>query len=184
MRGDNSTHNRIGPAMSASQTKRLRALAEEVAAAHGCDVEGVTVQRAGRRRVVRVVVDHAGGLSLDLVADLSRGLSRRLDDSDLLGEGAYVLEVTSPGVNRPLTLPRHWERAVGRLVEVTVDDGQRLVGRVSRGGAASAWLDVDGHPREIALDRVRRATVQVEFTRIDETELEDAQEAGDRGEEA
>lgn len=169
--------------MSASQTKRLHALAEEVAAAQQCDLEEVTVQRAGKRRVVRVVVDHAGGLTLDLVADISRDLSRRLDDSDLLGEGAYVLEVTSPGVNRPLTLPRHWERAVGRLVEVTLEDGQKLVGRVEQGSGTSVWLDVDGHAREITLDRVRRATVQVEFTRVEDAELDDTEGAGSASEE-
>lgn len=169
--------------MSASQTKRLHALAEEVAAAQHCDLEEVSVQRAGKRRVVRVVVDHAGGLTLDLVADISRELSRRLDDSDVLGEGAYVLEVTSPGVNRPLTTPRHWERAVGRLVEAVLTDGEKLVGRVEQGGATSVWLDVDGHTREIALDRVRRATVQVEFTRLEDAELADAEGDGADSEE-
>ena len=158
--------------MSASQARTVRTLAEQVASAHHCDLEDVTIRRAGKRRVVRVVVDHAGGLSLDLVADISRELSRALDDADGLGDDPYVLEVTSPGVDRPLTLPRHWERAVGRLVEVTLAEGGTLLGRVTQGGHDSVWLDVDGHTRELALDRVRTAVVQVEFSRVDEAELE------------
>ncbi len=160
--------------MSASQTRTVRSLAEQVASAHLCDLEDVSIRRAGRRRVVRIVVDHAGGLSLDLVASISRDISAALDETDALGDAPYVLEVTSPGVDRPLTLPRHWVRAVGRLVEVTLMDGGTFVGRVTQGGHDSAWLDVDGHTRELRLDRVRTAVVQVEFARIEDTELEDA----------
>jgi ribosome maturation factor RimP len=159
--------------MSASQARTVRTIAERVASTHHCDLEDVAIRRAGRRRVVRVVVDHAGGLSLDLVADISRDISRALDDADALGDDAYVLEVTSPGVDRPLTLPRHWERAVGRLVEVGLVDGGSLVGRVTQGGQDSVWLDVDGHTRELMLDRVRTAVVQVEFARIEDAELDE-----------
>lgn len=167
--------------MSTSQTRTVRSLAERVASAHRCDLEDVSIRRAGRRRVVRVVVDHAGGLSLDLVAEVSRDLSAVLDDSDVLGDAPYVLEVTSPGVDRPLTLPRHWERAVGRLVEVTVVDGATFVGRVTQGGHDSAWLDVDGHTREVPLHRVRSAVVQVEFARLDEAQLEVEEAEGPDG---
>lgn len=169
--------------MAASQLRALRTLAEGIASAHHCDLEDVAIRRAGKRRVVRVVVDHAGGLPLDLVAVLSHELARALDDSDVLGEAPYVLEVTSPGVDRPLTLPRHWERAVGRLVEVTLDDGRLVTGRVTQGGSRSAWLDVDGHSREVELTRVQRAVVQVEFSRIDDVELEDeaGADTGERG---
>jgi ribosome maturation factor RimP len=166
--------------MSASQARTVRTLAERVASAHHCDLEDVTIRRAGQRRLVRVVVDHAGGLSLDLVAEISRDISRALDEADALGEGPYVLEVTSPGVDRPLTLPRHWERAVGRLVEVDLVDGGTLQGRVTQGGHDSVWLDVDGHTRELALDRVRTAVVQVEFARIEEAQLDEAEDSDER----
>ena len=88
-------------------------------AALGLDVEAVEITPAGKRRVLRVAVDKDGGVTLDDVADATREVSRVLDDSDVMGEQPYTLEVTSRGVDRPLTLPRHWRRNVGRLVKVT-----------------------------------------------------------------
>ena len=91
-------------AMSASQAKALRSLAEPIVAGLDCDLEDVVIRQAGKRRLVRVVVDHrSGGLTLDLVASISREISRVLDDSTVLGNSPFVLEVTSPGVDRPLT---------------------------------------------------------------------------------
>ena len=82
------------------------------------DLESVKVTTAGRRRLLRVVVDSDRGVSLDDAALASRELSAKLDASDVMGDMPYTLEVSSPGVDRPLTQPRHWQRAVGRLVRV------------------------------------------------------------------
>jgi ribosome maturation factor RimP len=162
------------PAMSASQAKALRSLAEPIVAGLDCDLEDVVIRQAGKRRLVRIVVDHrSGGLTLDLVAGISRGISRVLDDSTVLGSSPYVLEVTSPGVDRPLTLPRHWSRAVGRLVSVARRSGDPVEGRVVAADEEHAVLDVDGTQTTIAYADVARAVVQVEFTRIDEVELDD-----------
>ncbi len=162
--------------MSASQAKALRSLAEPIVAGLDCDLEDVVIRQAGKRRLVRIVVDHhTGGLTLDLVASISREISRVLDDSTVLGNSAYVLEVTSPGVDRPLTLPRHWSRAVGRLVQVTPKAGE--VDRGARAAAPTrrdAVLDVDGAEATVAYADVARAVVQVEFTRIEEVELDEA----------
>lgn len=157
--------------MSAARARALQTLVEPIVAQLGCDLEQVVIRQAGSRRLVRVVVDHDGGLSLDLVAEVSRAISRALDDSDVLGQSAYVLEVTSPGVDRPLGLPRHWRRAIGRLVLVTPVTGEPFVGRVLEAGDVSARLDVDGRVLEVRLDSVARAVVQVEFTRVDEVDL-------------
>lgn len=159
--------------MSAAQVKALRSVAEPIVAGFGCDLEDIVIRPAGKRRLVRVVVDHDGGLPLDTVAGISRALSRELDDSNLLGESAYVLEVTSPGVDRPLTLPRHWARAAGRLVEITPRSGEPFVGRLVTADGTRATLDVDGHVREVEVAGVARAVVQVEFRHIDDVELED-----------
>ena len=158
--------------MSAAQAKALRSLAEPVVAALDCDLEDVVIRQAGRRRLVRVVVDHPGGLSLDLVADISRQLSRALDDGDILGQSPYVLEVTSPGVDRPLRLPRHWARAVGRLVAVTPRAGEPFEGRVLAADDDAATLEVGTTEQRVAYSDVARAVVQVEFTRIDDVELD------------
>ena len=85
---------------------------------------------AGKRRVLRVAVDKDGGVTLDDVAAATREVSRVLDESDVMGEQPYTLEVTSRGVDRPLTLPRHWRRNLDRLVKVTLDDGATLEGRI------------------------------------------------------
>jgi ribosome maturation factor RimP len=163
-------------AMSASQAKALRSLAEPVVAALDCDLEDVVIRQAGKRRLVRIVVDQpAGGLTLDLVASISREISRVLDDSTVLGNAAYVLEVTSPGVDRPLSLARHWSRAVGRLVLVTPRSAEAFEGRVLSADEVKAVLDVDGAETTVAYADVARAVVQVEFTRIEEVELDEAE---------
>src|ERR671913_2642971 len=108
-------------ASGAAQRDRLATVLEPAVREVGYDLEEVVVSPAGRRRMVRVVVDADGGVSLDDVAEVARAVSGVLDEhDDLLGSSPYVLEVTSPGVDRPLTQPRHWRRAVGRLVEVPV----------------------------------------------------------------
>jgi ribosome maturation factor RimP len=163
--------------MSAAQARAVRALAEPLVAALDCDLEDVVIRQAGKRRLVRVVVDHDGGLPLDLVAELSRAISRALDEQDPLGQAPYVLEVSSPGVDRPLTLPRHWRRATGRLVEVHRRDGGSVLGRLVGTDDEAATLEVDGVTVRIAHATVARATVQVEFTRADEADLPDADDA-------
>jgi ribosome maturation factor RimP len=162
-------------AMSASQAKALRSLAAPIVEALDCDLEDVIIRQAGKRRLVRIVVDHpSGGLTLDLVASISREISRELDESSVLGNSAFVLEVTSPGVDRPLTLPRHWARAVGRIVKVATRSADTLEGRVLSADDSEAVLDVDGSETAVRYADVARAVVQVEFTRIEEVELDEA----------
>ncbi|XVQ16036.1 ribosome maturation factor RimP [Spirillospora sp. CA-255316] len=120
-----------------------RLLAPAVAAA-GFDLEEVDVRPAGRRRLVRIVVDADGGVSLDDVALLSQTASGLLDDSEVMGAGPYVLEVTSPGVDRPLTEPRHWRRAAGRLVVAPLAEGGQIEGRVVSADEESVVIDVVG----------------------------------------
>lgn len=129
------------------------------------DVEAVEVTPAGKRRVLRVAVDKDGGVTLDDVADATREVSRVLDDSDVMGDHPYTLEVTSRGVDRPLTLPRHWRRNADRLVKVTLVDGSVVTGRIGASGEDSVTLDVDGTGREVPYAEVSRALVQIEFNR-------------------
>jgi ribosome maturation factor RimP len=138
-----------------------------VVAEHGLDLEDVTVTPAGKRRLLRVIVDGDEGVSLDAVAAVSTDVSKSLDDSDEMGGQPYVLEVTSPGVDRPLTQPRHWRRARNRLVKVTLADGSTVEGRVTAAGDDAATLDVDGTGREVAYSDITTARVQVEFNRKD-----------------
>ena len=132
------------------------------------DVEAVELTPAGKRRVLRVAVDKDGGVTLDDVADATREVSRVLDESDVMGEMPYTLEVTSRGVDRPLTLPRHWRRNADRLVKVTRADGTDVTGRVTSSDDAAVTLDVDGEPTEVAYADVAKALVQIEFNRKSE----------------
>ncbi|MGW1448381.1 ribosome maturation factor RimP, partial [Micromonospora sp. NPDC002411] len=113
----------------AGRRARLREVIEPVVNDAGYDLEDLSVSRAGRRHVVRVMVDADGGIDLDAVADVSRAVSAALDAAEETGgdivAGEYQLEVSSPGVDRPLTLPRHWRRNVSRLVKVLGDRGDQ-----------------------------------------------------------
>lgn len=144
----------------------------------GLDVEAVEITPAGKRRILRVAVDKDGGVTLDEVAEATREVNRVLDGSDVMGEQPYTLEVTSRGVDRPLTLPRHWRRNAGRLVKVTLDDGTSLTGRIGESDEERVTLEVDGARREVAYAEVKKALVQVEFNRrANEGDLEDGGEA-------
>ncbi len=149
--------------MSDEREQRIAELVEPIVRAHDADLEFVSVRQAGRRSVVVVAVDTDGGVSLDTIADYSRDISEALDASEVMGESSYTLEVTSPGVHRPLTLPRHWRRAATRLVKVTMRDGQTFEGRVVDSDETAVRIDVAGSPRTVAFDAVAKAVVQVEF---------------------
>ena len=154
-------------------TPRVLALLEPVVAAAGYDLEDLTVSAAGKRSVVRVLVDKDGGVTLDDVADVSRLVSEALDAADeqdptLLGT-SYVLEVSSPGVDRPLTESRHWRRNVGRLVTASLRDGSTADGRITAVDDAGVTLD---ESRALPWDALGRGIVQVEFNRKDEPEDE------------
>jgi ribosome maturation factor RimP len=129
----------------------------------GMDLESVRVSAAGRRRLLRVVVDSDRGVSLDDAATISRRLSAVLDAAPVMGDFPYTLEVSSPGVDRPLTDPRHWRRAVGRLVQVTVADTGSVSGRVLAADADGVILDVAGDRRRFGYAALGAGAVQVEF---------------------
>ncbi len=134
----------------------------------GLDLEAVELTPAGKKRVLRVAVDKDGGVTLDDVADATREVSRVLDESDVMGEMPYTLEVTSRGVDRPLTLPRHWRRNEDRLVKATLADGSSVTGRIVGSTEDAVTLDVDGARRELAYADVAKALVQIEFNRKSE----------------
>ena len=142
---------------------RIADVISPVIAAAGMDLESVRVSAAGRRRLLRVVVDSDRGVSLDDAATISRKLSAALDATPVMGDFPYTLEVSSPGVDRPLTDPRHWRRAVGRLVQVTAADAGPISGRVLAADADGVTLDVAGDHRRFGYAALGAGAVQVEF---------------------
>jgi ribosome maturation factor RimP len=152
--------------VSIDQTRdRLAGTLTDPLSAVGLDLEAVDLTAAGKRRLLRVAVDKDGGVTLDDIAEATREVSRVLDSCDVMGEQPYILEVTSPGTDRPLTLPRHWRRNQGRLVKVTAADGATLTGRITTSDEDRAVLDVDGSEREVTFAEVAKAKIQIEFNR-------------------
>ena len=172
----------------------LRPVVDEVVTRAGFVLDEVDVRPAGRRLVVRVTVEPpevpgvddgpAGGVDLDAVAQLSRDVSaavdaRESDDPtvrDALA-GAYTLEVSTPGTDRPLTEPRHWQRAWLRRVAVTLADGETLTARIGGvstpdDGPASVTLAVGKDLRTVSLADVTRAGVEVEFKPAPDAEVD------------
>lgn len=153
--------------------QRWHDLAEQVVNRAGFDLEELEVQAAGRRKIVQVIVDGDDGLPLDAAAEISRALSAAFDEAetqgvDAFGGVAYTLEVTSPGIGRPLTLPRHFARARGRLVAVTTHAGTRTVrilGTAQDGTVLQVLSGKHGtDPEDIPLSAISRAKVEVDFS--------------------
>ena len=146
--------------MAAISRERVRTALAPVVDAAGFDLEDVAVTTAGRRSVIRVIVDRDGGVDMDAIATVSRVVSEALDDTDVTGDAAYTLEVTSPGVERPLTEPRHWRRAIGRLVVTGA-----VRGRVVGADDETVTIDVDGNEQVLPYADLAPGRVQIEFDR-------------------
>lgn len=149
----------------------LRPVVAEAVGTIGFDLEALDVSSAGRRRLVKVVVDADDGVELDRLPDVSRAVSAALDDHDEVLAGPYTLEVTSPGVDRPLTRPRHWKRARLRLVRIRRHDGTEYTARVGAADDSGAQVLVNGELRRLEYSSVAKAVVEVEFRQPPSAEL-------------
>ncbi|AXG80595.1 ribosome maturation factor RimP [Streptomyces paludis] len=164
--------------MSTTQSERLRELLEPLVSAKDLDLEEIELSRAGRRRVLRIVVDSDDGVDLDEVAELSRSVSEKLDETDAMGDDEYQLEVTSPGAERPLTEHRHYVRAVSRLARIQPVEGDELVARIMAVDDEGLDLEVPGvkgrkpTARRIGFADIAKARVEIEFNRKDKKEEE------------
>ena len=163
---ERSVQSRSGP-----DGGELRGVLEPVVAAAGFELDALDVGSAGRRHTVRLVVDSDAGTGLDDIARLSRAAAEELDRHEHLLGGAYTLEVTSPGVDRPLTAPRHWRRAHLRLVTVRPLEGPSFEARVGDAGDDAVTLLVAGALREVRYADVAHAAVEVEFNPPPEKDL-------------
>ena len=157
-----------------SQTQVIELLGGEFARA-GFEIEDVVIDARTRPPRITVIADGDNGLDLDTAATLSRSASALLDGLDTI-QDQYVLEVSSPGVDRPLTSVKHFRRARGRKVDVVLSDGSTLTGRVGETGDDSVALVVragrDWAVRDIPLGDIVKAVVQVEFSPPNQAELE------------
>ncbi|MFJ8594946.1 ribosome maturation factor RimP [Streptomyces sp. NPDC093598] len=169
--------------MSTTQSERLRELLEPLVSSQGLDLEEIEVDSVGRKRVLRVVVDSDTGADLDQIADVSRALSAKLDETDAMGEGEYTLEVGTPGAERLLTEHRHYVRATDRLVKFQLAEGGELVARILKVDDEGVDTEVPGvkgrkpTARRLVFDDIVRARVQVEFSRKDNKDNKKEEEA-------
>ena len=173
------------PADIQLEAARLTELLEPTVASHQLVLEEVEVRRAGDQRIVHVVVDlieGTGGIELDAVAEVSRSISEALDKDPHDTSDPYELEVSSPGTSRPLTLPRHWHRNVGRMVKVNVIGEDNLLGRltdvdetgitiVPEIAVKKGMKPKQGEARTIEFGSIRRGNVEVEFARAEAADL-------------
>ena len=137
----------------------------------GYFLEDVNIVSPGQHRIVTVIVDGESGLNLDQVTVASKLVSELLDEAAFMGETPFTLEVTSPGIDRPLTLPRHFAKNVDRLLKVTKTDGLTVTGRILSNTENDVTLSVtekkDVKEVVVALADIKRATVEIEFNRKD-----------------
>lgn len=138
----------------------------------GYYVEDINVVSPGNHRIVTVIVDGDAALNLDQVTVASKLVSELVDEAPFMGETPFTLEVTSPGIDRPLTLPRHFAKNVTRLLKVTQNDGVVVTGRITANTELDVTLSVvekkETKEVTILLADIKRAVVEIEFNRKDE----------------
>jgi ribosome maturation factor RimP len=147
--------------------QQLATLVNECVSALGFDVEAIELTPAGNKRVLRIALDRDGGVGIDHITEATRALSEELDASDVMGSQPYTLEVTSRGVDRPLTEPRHWRRNAGRLVRLRLTDDSSIDGRIGESDDEGVLIEGRTTSQRLAYDQISTALVQTELNRKD-----------------
>ena len=128
----------------------------------GFYLEDITITSAGRRSMLTVIVDGDTHLSLDQVTVATKAISEIVENIQSLGQVPFTLEVTSPGLDRPLTKPRHWRKNIDRLVKIVLSDGKEIKGRVKDATEISATVD----EQVVKFSDIKRATLEIEFKQV------------------
>ena len=125
----------------------------------GFYLEDVTITSAGRRSMLTIIVDGDTHLSLDQVTSATKAIGEIVESIQSLGETPFTLEVTSPGLDRPLTKVRHWQKNINRLVKVVLQDGSEIKGRINEVNEANSVVG----EIKVNYSDIKRATLEVEF---------------------
>ena len=131
----------------------------------GYFLEDVHVVTPGNQRIVTCIVDGQTPLNLDQVTVVTKTISALLDEAAFLDETAFTLEVTSPGVERPLTLPRHWRKNHDRLIKIVLTNGEVVEGRIAASDEVAVTVTGAKAEVQVAFADIKRATVEIEFNR-------------------
>ena len=134
----------------------------------GCYVEEVTITPAGKSRLMTIIVDSDAHLNLDQVTGVSRGISEILDVLPELGDAPFTLEVSSPGIDRPLTELRHWRKNLGRLVKIVLQNGETATGRIGSVEGDSVHINDIIYP----IAEIKKAHIEIEFKSLKSDESE------------
>jgi len=152
-------------------TDQISQLVTPAVEAQGFFLEEVQLVSPGKHRIVTCIVDGESSLNMDQVTAVSRAISELLDEAPFMGETPFTLEVTSPGVDRPLTKPRHFAKNHDRLLKVVKLDGDVVTGRIAANSEDEVTLTVtdkkDIKDVVVAFADIKRATVEIEFNRKD-----------------
>ena len=128
----------------------------------GFYVEDISITSAGRRSMLTVIVDGDTHLSLDQVTVATKAISEIVENLPTLGNNPFTLEVTSPGLDRPLTKPRHWRKNKDRLIKIVLNDGKEITGRIKDSTDDQVIVD----EQKVAFVDIKRATLEIEFKQV------------------
>jgi ribosome maturation factor RimP len=142
-----------------TQKEQIAAAIAPIIEATGNFLEDVTITSAGKHRILTVVVDSEKHLTLDEVTSVTKELSEVVENLSEIGDLPFTLEVTSPGVDRPLTLPRHWRKNLGRLINITLSDGSKVAGRIGESTESDVLID----EAKVNFVDIKKATIEIEF---------------------
>ncbi|TDB39106.1 MAG: ribosome maturation factor RimP [Actinobacteria bacterium] len=157
--------------MAKDLAAQLTALLEPLASGHGMEIVAVEVIGQGGAPVVRVYLDKEGGVDIDVICSANSWISDALDAADMIATH-YTLEVSSPGIERPLTKRAHWERFIGENATVKttqpIDGRKTFTGRIDGMDGDDIVLATDSTTYRIPLDAVKKANLKVDFGSIEE----------------
>lgn len=148
----------------------LTVLLEPVVGEFSFDLDDIEITRSGGQKILDVTIDGDSGVNLDEVAAVSRAISEFLDNSDVMGDEPYVLEVGTRGVTKPLTKAVHWARNVGRLVDVA-GDAINAIGRIVEFDDPNVTLDIKGKLRTLSINEISRANIEIEFKKMPKEDI-------------
>jgi ribosome maturation factor RimP len=139
--------------------EEISAAIRPIIEASGNYLEELTITSAGKVKILTVIVDSDTHLNLDQITAVTKEISEVIEALEELGESAFTLEVTSPGIDRPLTKPRHWRKNFERLVKIVMNSGQEIQGRI---GEATERTVLVGDEK-VSFEDIKRAVLEIEF---------------------
>ena len=145
-----------------SNKEQVAAVITPAIQALGFYVEDISITTAGRRSMLTVIVDGDTHLSLDQVTVATKAISEIVENLPTLGNNPFTLEVTSPGLDRPLTKPRHWRKNKDRLIKIVLNDGKEITGRIKDSTEDEVTVD----EQKVAFVDIKRATLEIEFKQV------------------